>query len=153
MISVARRCPCRYRILRSASVWNQFHDCVCAEGSQRFPFGAGGIIGALLAVGAAIGGTFLPRLLESKTSAEKLRKELEELGNVMSIDLAEDTFKLTERFRSLATHSEELAKIQLGINLVKANKAATAAISATEEATAEFITRQYTADQLLKGAE
>lgn len=131
-----------------------FMTVFAQQGSQIASlFGAGGaFIGALLAVGAAIGGTFLPRLLESKTSAEKLRKELEELGNVMSIDLAEDTFKLTERFRSLATHSEELAKIQLGINLVKANKAATAAISATEEATAEFITRQYTADQMLKGA-
>jgi len=132
----------------------QFLTVFAQQGSQIASlFGAGGaFIGALLAVGAAIGNTFLPRLLESKTSTQKLREELESLGQVMSIDLADDTFKLTERFRSLAKHSEELANIQLGLNLVKAQKAASTAIRATEEATSEFITTQYTAEQFLKGS-
>ncbi len=121
------------------------------QGSQIASlFGAGGaFIGAILAVGAAIGGTLLPRLFDSKTSAEQLRKKLEELGNVMTIDLATDTINLSQKFRSLAEHSKELAEIQLGLNLVKAQRAAREATNATKEAAEEFIGVQVNAADVL----
>ena len=63
-------------------------NCVAQQGSQIASlFGAGGaFIGALLAVGLAIGGTFLPDFSSLKRQQKNL-KELEELGNVMTLTL------------------------------------------------------------------
>ncbi len=112
----------------------------------------GPLIGAVLAVGAAFATALMPNIFSTKNRTEELQEQLETLGRVMSVDVADGTFKLTERFRSLAAHSKELAEIQLGLNYVKALKTAKGAQDALSESTDEFIHRQYSAQQILVGA-
>lgn len=106
------------------------------QGSQIASlFGAkGAIIGAVLAVGAALSTTLIPKLLNSTSSMDKLQKKMEDLSKVMKMDLAENTFSLSKEFRDLAAVSEDLAKVQLTLNLIKANKLVAESFKSVSEA-------------------
>ena len=112
----------------------------------------GALIGAVMAVGAALATAYAPSVIGAKDRTKELQEQLKTLSKVMSVDVADGTFELTERFRSLAAHSKELAEIQLGLNYVKALKTSKTAQDALSESTDEFIHTQYTAQQFLVGA-
>jgi len=111
----------------------------------------GALIGAVMAVGAALATAYAPSVIGAKDRTKELQEQLKTLSKVMSVDVADGTFELTERFRSLAAHSKELAEIQLGLNYVKALKTSKTAQDALSESTDEFIHTQYTAQQFLVG--
>ena len=83
----------------------QFMTVFAQQGSQMASlFGTGGaVIGAILAVSAALANTCIPQLLEAKLSIEKVRKSIEDMRKVLSsAGSATDFTKLTSQIRELA---------------------------------------------------
>ena len=88
----------------------------------------GALIGALLAVGAAIGTTLAPKLFSSKTAMEDLKKTSEETSKILEVDFLSSTAKLTESFAKLSKESKELADSRIRLALVTSVEAANAAM-------------------------
>ena len=70
----------------------------------------GALIGAVLAVGAALGTSLAPSLFNSKSAMEKLGKATEDLSKLMSFDGSTGIAKMSEELTNLARISEDLAK-------------------------------------------
>lgn len=90
------------------------------QGSQMASvFGPGGaVVGAVLAVSAALGSALIPRLLESKDSVELLEDSLKASGERFSLT-ADGVLSVTDRIRELSKISTEAAKVDLSIGIAK----------------------------------
>lgn len=84
----------------------------------------GALIGAFLAVGAAIGTALAPKLFSSKSAMDELKKAAEETAKILEVDFLSSTSKVTEEFAKLSKQSKELADNRLRIALVNAVEAA-----------------------------
>lgn len=108
------------------------------QGSQIASlFGPGGaIVGAFIAVGAALASVLAPSLMESKTSTELLEESLSELGKIMTTT-GDDTDVLTERILKLAKANQQAAKTEVALGITKAKDA----IAASNDIIGEAITK------------
>ena len=89
----------------------------------------GALIGAFLAVGAALGTALAPELFETKDHLEELKKVAEETARLLSIDFVSGIALLTNELDEMAQKSENLARAKLQERLVNA-------LIAVEESTA-----------------
>lgn len=108
------------------------------QGSQIASlFGPGGaIVGAFIAVGAALASVLAPSLMESKTSTGLLEESLSELGKIMTTT-GDDTDVLTERILKLAKANQQAAKTEVALGITKAKDA----IAASNDIIGEAITK------------
>ncbi|WP_020408921.1 phage tail length tape measure family protein [Hahella ganghwensis] len=96
-------------------------------------FGPGGaVIGAFIAVGAALGTAFLPALFESSTATERLEDALEGLDSVLKTT-KRGTRELTDEVLELARASRLSAQLEISRGLVDATKAFNEAQGALKE--------------------
>jgi len=84
----------------------------------------GALIGAVMAVGAALATAYAPAVIGARDRTKELQETFEDLSKVMRQDTSDGVFKLTEKFRLLANQSKDLAEIQLRGAYVKALHAA-----------------------------
>jgi len=110
------------------------------QGSQLASlFGKNGaLIGALLAVGAAVGTSLAPALFNSKKAIDELKKSSEETGKMLEVDFLSATAKVTEEFAKLSRESKELADNRLRIALVNAIEAANLAMKEFDSTASVF---------------
>lgn len=108
------------------------------QGSQIVSmFGPGGaMVGAFIAVGAALAGVLAPSLMESKSSAELLEESLSALGKIMTTT-GDDADVLTERIIKLAKANQQAAKTEVALGITKAKDA----IAASNDIIGEAITK------------
>lgn len=108
------------------------------QGSQiASMFGPGGaMVGAFIAVGAALAGVLAPSLMESKSSAELLEESLSELGKIMTTT-GDDADVLTDRILKLAKANQQAAKTEVALGITKAKDA----IAASNDIIGEAITK------------
>ena len=101
----------------------QFMTVFAQQGSQMASlFGTGGaVIGAILAVSAALANTFIPQLLESKLSIEKVRKSIEDMRKVLS-GSGGDFTELSTEIQELAKTDFSAAQLQFTATLADAEK-------------------------------
>lgn len=108
------------------------------QGSQIASlFGPGGaMVGAFIAVGAALASVLAPSLMESKSSAELLEESLSELGKIMTTT-GDDADVLTDRILKLAKANQQAAKTEVALGITKAKDA----IAASNDIIGEAITK------------
>lgn len=108
------------------------------QGSQiASMFGPGGaMIGAFIAVGAALASVLAPSLMESKSSAEMLEESLSSLGKIMTTT-GDDADVLTDRILKLAKANQQAAKTEVALGITKAKDA----IAASNDLIGEAITK------------
>lgn len=92
------------------------------QGSQIVSlFGSNGaMIGAFLAVGAAIGTYFMPKLFKTTDALQDLKKVSEETSKLLKIDFSTGVAQLSEKFGEMSERSEALARASLQVQLVTA---------------------------------
>lgn len=100
------------------------------QGSQiASVFGPGGIVvGALLAVGAAVGTALAPSLFKATDQAKELEEALEAVAAIATIT-DENTLQLSESVGKLAQKSGEAAAVMLKVAAIEAQSALEAAVS------------------------
>lgn len=108
------------------------------QGSQiASMFGPGGaMVGAFIAVGAALASVLAPSLMESKSSAELLEESLSSLGKIMTTT-GDDADVLTDRILKLAKANQQAAKTEVALGITKAKDA----IAASNDIISEAITK------------
>ena len=108
------------------------------QGSQIASlFGPGGaMVGAFIAVGAALASVLAPSLMESKSSAELLEESLSSLGKIMTTT-GDDADVLTDRILKLAKANQQAAKTEVALGITKAKDA----IAASNDIIGEAITK------------
>lgn len=108
------------------------------QGSQiASMFGPGGaMVGAFIAVGAALASVLAPSLMESKSSAELLEESLSSLGKIMTTT-GDDADVLTDRILKLAKANQQAAKTEVALGITKAKDA----IAASNDIIGEAITK------------
>lgn len=108
------------------------------QGSQIASlFGPGGaMVGAFIAVGAALASVLAPSLMESKSSAELLEESLSSLGKIMTTT-GDDADVLTDRIIKLAKANQQAAKTEVALGITKAKDA----IAASNDIIGEAITK------------
>ena len=87
----------------------------------------GALIGAVLAVGAAIGTALAPSIFKTVDSFEELKKIAEATEKILTIDFLTGTSNLADEFEKLAKESKALADASIRMALLEAFKAATIA--------------------------
>lgn len=87
----------------------------------------GALIGAVLAVSAAIGTTLLNSFKSTKEMMAELEKSFGDLDQVMSYDAKKSAYELTEEFIRLHKTSKDLAELQLKVKYVQALSAVSTA--------------------------
>lgn len=87
----------------------------------------GALIGAVLAVGAALGTYFMPKIFSSKDALEELKKSAEATSKFLEVDFISGVALLTSEFEKLSKKGEGLAKATLQVQYVNAIKNAKAA--------------------------
>lgn len=95
----------------------------------------GALIGAVLAVGAAVGTYLAPELFKTTNHLEELKKVGEETKKFLEIDFVTGVAALTDELSKLAEKSEDLARATLQVKLVTAMNTLQ---SATENVRKEF---------------
>lgn len=105
------------------------------QGSQiASAFGpTGAVVGAIIAVGAAIASVFAPSLLESETAVDRLDTALERLSNTVLITDSGISV-LTEEIRRLAQQSDVAARLKIASALIDTRDAAREAAAGIREA-------------------
>lgn len=108
------------------------------QGSQIASlFGPGGaMVGAFIAVGAALASVLAPSLMESKSSAELLEESLSSLGKIITTT-GDDADVLTDRILKLAKANQQAAKTEVALGITKAKDA----IAASNDIIGEAITK------------
>ena len=81
----------------------------------------GAVVGAILAVGAALVGTLLPSLFDSTNAVEELEKAMEKLDKV-SEEVQPNIFELSEALNLLAERSEVAAEAAIRSAVIKGEK-------------------------------
>ena len=131
----------------------QFMTVFAQQGSQMASlFGTGGaVIGAILAVSAALANTFIPQLLESKLSIEKVRKSIEDMRKVLSsAGSATDFTKLTSQIRELAEIDFSAAQLKFTALLAGAEKQLEGIPKQQKKAVSAFVLEQ---DRIIRSVE
>lgn len=92
------------------------------QGSQIVSlFGSGGaMVGAFLAVGAAIGTYFMPKLFKTTDAISELKKVSEDTAKLLKVDFATGVTLLSKKFEEMSERSENLARASLMVQLVNA---------------------------------
>ena len=88
----------------------------------------GAIIGAFLAVGAALGTALMPALFDSKDALEELEEAQKSLNKVLK-DSKDGTFALTEEYLALTQAARGLADLQMAGAMVDAGTAVDASLA------------------------
>ena len=104
------------------------------QGSQIASiFGPGGaVIGAVLAVTAALGSALVPQLFKTENAAEELEKAFKKLNE--TLDKNEDgIYEYTKAFKLLAKESKDAAKVRILANQEDAIDAAKVAVKALRD--------------------
>ena len=104
------------------------------QGSQIASiFGPGGaVIGAVLAVTAALGSALVPQLFNTKNAAEELDKAFKKLNE--TLDKNDDgIYEYTKAFKLLAKESKDAAKVRILANQEDAIDAAKVAVKALRD--------------------
>ena len=88
------------------------------QGSQVASlFGPGGaLLGAFIAIAAAIANVFMPRLFESEEAVNELEDALDTLGNTFE-RTESGAMGLSQRIQQLAKDSRELAEINIALGI------------------------------------
>jgi hypothetical protein len=94
----------------------------------------GALIGAVLAVGAALGTYFMPKMFSSKDALEELKKTAEETAKILDVDFVNSTVNLAAQFSKLSQESETLANAKIRLALVNSVEAATTALDVMSSA-------------------
>jgi hypothetical protein len=94
----------------------------------------GALIGAVLAVGAALGTYFMPKMFSSKDALEELKKTAEETAKILDVDFVNSTVNLAAQFSKLSQESETLANAKIRLALVNSVEAATTALDGMSSA-------------------
>lgn len=117
----------------------QFLTVFAQQGSQIASlFGANGaFIGAMLAVGAAIGNTFLPKLFQSIDASKEIDEAYQKLSKTLSIDFKGSISGVSEELKRAAAISENYAKVILAQNMATSLAKVTDNIGKYSEALAE----------------
>ena len=94
------------------------------QGSQVASlFGPGGaLLGAFIAIAAAIANVFMPRLFESEEAVNELEDALDTLGNTFE-RTESGAMGLSQRIQQLAKDSRELAEINIALGIASARVA------------------------------
>lgn len=110
------------------------------QGSQILGlFGPGGaIVGAFVAIGAAVGTAFLPALFKSTSAIQELNEVSELLNDTLSAT-ADGTDILSDKLLALAQRSEALAKVQIATSINDAEQQIKASVSGIEESIDDLI--------------
>jgi len=87
----------------------------------------GALIGAFLAVGAAVGTALAPSLFKTKDAFEELKEIAEATEKILTIDFLTGTADLADEFEKLAKESKALADASIRMALLEAFKVATIA--------------------------
>lgn len=93
----------------------------------------GALIGAVLAVGAALATAYVPAVVGARDATKMLADASEKAAKVFDPDFAASTLSLADSFRELAKESEALAKATLLQSLSSAMDAVTIATSELDE--------------------
>ena len=122
------------------------------QGSQiASAFGpTGAVVGAIIAVGAAIASVFAPSLLESETAVDRLDTALERLSNTVLITDSGISV-LTEEIRRLAQQSDVAARLKIASALIDTRDAAREAAAGIRE-TFDISGLDFAIQQLEDGA-
>lgn len=104
------------------------------QGSQIASiFGPGGaVIGAFLAVGAAMGSVLVPQLLSSKDAAEELDEIFKDLNKTLAKSET-GIFEYTKEFKQLAKENKDAALVRIEREEVRALEGAKLAVKALRE--------------------
>ena len=94
----------------------------------------GALIGAVLAVGAALATYLAPKLFSSKDALEELKKTAEETSKILDVDFVNSTVNLAAQFSKLSQESETLANSKIRLALVNSVEAATTALDGMRSA-------------------
>jgi hypothetical protein len=96
------------------------------QGSQIVSlFGSGGaMVGAILAVGAAVGTYLAPKLFSTKNNLQLVEEAAEEAAKMLKIDFVTGVALVTDELDRLSRRSENLARSTLQLKLVNAMTAA-----------------------------
>lgn len=111
------------------------------------------LLGAVVGISASIAGILLPSLLNSKTGAKKLEEALEALKKIVT-ETDDGVLVLSKSIEKLAKKSEEAAKVELALGIVKAKEALKAAreeIDDSVESWESFIAVNETIDNAVIG--
>ncbi len=98
----------------------------------------GAIIGAVLAVGAAIGTSLAPALFNTRKHLEEFQEVITNVARVMNVDAKTGVVSFTEEIVKLGQKSEELAKGKLELALVDAILSVETASDGAKQAIEEF---------------
>jgi len=117
------------------------------QGSQIASlFGArGALIGAVLAVGAAVGTSLAPSLFSSKSAMQELGKATEDLSKIMRIDGVTGVAQMSDELLTLARISKDLARNKLEATLSLAMLKVEETTQSATKAMAEFSANPYDA--------
>ena len=88
----------------------------------------GAIIGAVLAVGAALGTALMPALFDSKDATEELEEAQKSLNKIFKAS-KDGTFALTEEYIALTQAARGLADLQMAGAMIDANTAVEASLA------------------------
>ena len=88
----------------------------------------GAIIGAVLAVGAALGTALMPALFDSKDATEELEEAQKSLNKIFKAS-KDGTFGLTEEYIALTKAARGLADLQMAGAMIDANTAVEASLA------------------------
>ena len=116
-----------------------FIQAFTQQGSQMAGvFGPGGaVIGAIIAVGGALGGVLFKSLLDTEEKVEDLDKAFAELEKTFRIT-NDGAVVLTQGFERLAAESRDLAELTLKQNLLKATLTLSTAFDTAAKAADSF---------------
>ena len=98
----------------------------------------GAMFGAILAVGAALGTYFMPKVFSSKDALEELKKTAEETSKILDVDFLNATANLTEEFAKLSAESKDLAESRIRLALVTAIEAASEAMDQFKDSASDL---------------
>jgi len=98
----------------------------------------GAIIGAVLAVGAAIGTSLAPALFNTRKHLEEFQEVISNVARVMNVDAKTGIVSFTDEIVKLGQKSEELAKGKLELALVDAILSVETASDGAKQAIEEF---------------
>lgn len=97
------------------------------------------LLGVIVALSAAIGGTLSPSLLESKDATEELEKSLKSIEKVIKLN-SDGVNVLSNDYAELVKKSKDLATAQLLLTKVKVDQVMNQAADAAEQAFDKFDT-------------
>jgi len=123
------------------------------QGSQIASlFGANGaIIGAVLAVGAAVGVGLTGAFKSAKEKMSDLESSISSISTLMSTNAATSADILSEKFIKLAKANRDLAELQLKVKYVQALNNVTTAQALMAESSSDLIFQQYKTGNAVRG--